>query len=168
MRVALVAVLALSAAGCGGASASPAPKPRRGLIVPGHSIDRLAIGMSTARVRAIYGRPDHVSHPSAEESHEILTDYRYHRPDLRAEFDSHGKLIAVYAYSARQRTHGGSGVGSAEAALRRDLDGIDCSDNDGGPRWCTLEHGAIQTIFEMKHARVASLWIVDTRRWRRG
>lgn len=148
---------------------STATAPRAGLIVPQRSIDRLALGMTPARVRELFGEPDSVEDFSESESGAPILDWRYHKRGITAEFrdvkGSRSTLAGIFTTSAHQRTASDRGVGSTEAELSHDLDGLDCGAADPGQRWCTLggdSVGSAQTVFVIRRGAVTEVRVLIT------
>jgi hypothetical protein len=144
-------------------------RPHPGLIVPQRSIDRLALGMTPAAVRRIYGKPDAVKQLSESETGKPINDWLYRKRGLTAEFrqvnGSRLSLAGVFTTSARHRTRSGGGVGSTERQLTGGLDGVHCGPTDPGQRWCTLGGGAIgspQTVFVLRRGRVTEVRVILT------
>lgn len=137
-----VLALAVSLGGCEGSGSVSVARtaPRARLIVPQRSIDRLALGMTPARVRELYGEPDRVEDFSESESGSPILAWRYHKRGITAEFrdvkGTDSTLAGIFTTSAHQRTASEVGVGSTEAELSHNLDGLDCGPADPGQRWC--------------------------------
>lgn len=117
--LALVAVLALSAA----AVAATTRTPR---IVPQASIRGIQVGMTGAQVRRVAGRAD----AELLRSHPVLGRtkvWRYGRAAVT--FDgtrSSSEVVSITTTSRSDRTAKGVGVGSTEAAVRTAVAGVRC------------------------------------------
>lgn len=84
------------------------------LIVPQHSIARIALNMTRPEVRAVRGDPRRVEHGTNEFGK--YTIFRYWR--LRVTFQGNAGATAVFTRRPRQVTSKGIGVGSTVTELR--------------------------------------------------
>ena len=84
------------------------------LIVPQHSIARIALNMTRPEVRAVRGDPRRVEHGTNDFGH--YTIFRYGR--LRVTFQGNAGATAVFTSRPGQHTAKGIHVGSTEAKLR--------------------------------------------------
>jgi hypothetical protein len=137
--------------------------------VPQRSIDRLALGLTPAQVRRVFGAPVRVKRLSESESGKPIVDWLYPERGMTAEFrrvkDGRMTLAGIFTTSADQRTASGDGVGSSEAQLARGLDGVDCGPGDPGQRWCTLggeSLGSPQTVFVLRGREVTEVRVLIT------
>ncbi len=116
MRVALVAVVALSALT---ASAYAALAPQRGMA-------GIELGMSRAEVRAELGKP--LAAIRGRNEFGPFLEFRY--PFLlRVIFQGNEQVTAIETRGRRERTASGVGVGSGLREVRRLVRGVRC---DGG------------------------------------
>jgi len=84
------------------------------LIVPQHSIARIALNMTRPEVRAVRGDPLRVEHGTNDFGR--YTIFRYGR--LRVTFQGNAGATAVFTSRPGQHTAKGIHVGSTEAKLR--------------------------------------------------
>jgi hypothetical protein len=148
-------------AGCGHDDAAPAPAPRAGLIVPQHSVDSIALGMSQAQVRRLLGQPTNTVNLGVSDSEtyagQPIYEWRYPSRRLTVDFRSvKGRSLSVSAVettSGRLRTESGAGVGVTQDELSARVEHLDCADSV-----CTLGGRTVdqpQTVFELRGDRVA-------------
>jgi hypothetical protein len=169
--VAAVVAGSCVAAGCEHDEAPPAPARQTGLIVPQHSIDAIALGMSQEEVRRLLGQPAKTVNlgVSDSETYAGQTIYQWRYPGRRLSVDLRsvkGRPITVSAVettNGRLRTESGAGVGVSEDELTAEVGDLDCSDDGRGGRWCTLGDGTVdkpQTVFELRGDRVAVVRVI--------
>src|SRR4051794_1365029 len=124
-------------------------------IVVQKSIAGVKLGMTAQEVRGVLGTPDAVSYPKNEIQGSVKV-YRYGKTKITFPRGANGKAQSVSTTSRKQKTAGGVGVGSTEAAVKADVSGVKC-ESFGGLRSChvgALKPGRKVTDFILSAGKV--------------
>jgi hypothetical protein len=127
------------------------------VIVPGKSIAGARIGMTQRQVRARLGAPARVVH--GRNDFGKFTELRY--AGLVVEFQGNAAATSVVTTRASERTAGGAGAGSTEAALRARVHRLTCR-TDAGFRHCylgTFRPGTRVTDFVIRRGKVSRVTV---------
>jgi hypothetical protein len=90
-------------------------------IVLNQSIAGVSLGETVAQVRTHLGAPFRISRSSG------LTNWLYKRRLLLVVFGGNGHVTQVFTENPSQRTPGGIGVGSSQAAVLSHIKGVQCT-----------------------------------------
>ncbi len=139
------------------AGALAIPASANAVIVPQHGIAGVKLGQTKVKVRAVAGKPVRVVSGTNELG--PFTEFRYR--GFTVSFFAGDRVTAVSTRSRAQRTAGGVGVGSTEAALKAAIPTVKCTTSSGF-RSCTLgafEAGKIVTDFTIRNGKVSRVLV---------
>ncbi len=115
-------------------------------IVVRESIAGVKLGMTSAQVRAVLGKPHHVTYrPDQVEGGVKIFDYGL--TDVILTRGAQAQVLRVKTTSRAQRTANGLGVGSMRAAIKRAYPSATCVD-----RICAIGDAAATTTFHLTTA----------------
>jgi hypothetical protein len=122
-------------------------------------IANVEVGMTQADVRATHGAPRRVSH--GRNAFGRYTTFNYRKLHLVVTFQGNRDVTSVVTTSSRERTNGGTGVGSTERQVRLSLLHVHCR-TDSGRRHCFIGRflpGKRVTDFTIRRGRVTSVMV---------
>jgi hypothetical protein len=136
-----------------GAAALAMVAPAGAAIVVQKGMAGVRLGMTKTAVRGALGAP--IGQLTGENEFGPYTEYRYHHR-VRVFFQGNATVTAVSTTGTFERTAGGVGVGSTEAAVKEGVGGVRCM-TELGFRHCLvgrLEPGRRVTDFHLRNGEV--------------